>query len=391
MKQLLLTLLKYAALPFAVIYGIVVFIRNKFYDWKIFDSIEFSLPVICVGNITVGGTGKTPHIEYLIELLSSQYKIATLSRGYRRHSRGFKMADDKSNARDIGDEPFQYKSKYPQLEVCVAEERMTAIPQLLQLRQQVQVILLDDAFQHRTVRPGMNILLTDYGRLYTRDYIMPFGLLRESRQSAQRAHIIIVSKCPFNMDKVEKEALRNELNPLPDQQVYFSSIQYKKLYPLGDWNTMLHRDTVILMVTGIANPLPLEQHLRTQFDTVHTLPYKDHHYFTFDDLNEIEEAFKNIKSDKKVIVTTEKDAARLMLLKEKIVEKKLPFYAQAIGMEILFDEGEKLNENINAFVKKYYPEVEVDPNPILSHQIIDAEIVDDMQDPNTISREETEL
>ena len=159
MKELILSLLKYISLPFALLYGLVILLRNKFYDWKIFDSIAFNLPVICVGNITVGGTGKSPHIEYLIEQLKNEYQVATLSRGYRRHTRGFKLADANSNARDIGDEPFQFKSKYPSIEVCVAEERMTAIPELLQRKQGVQVILLDDAFQHRTVKAGLNILL----------------------------------------------------------------------------------------------------------------------------------------------------------------------------------------------------------------------------------------
>ena len=204
MKSLILSLLRYISLPFALLYGIVVAIRNYFYDSGIFSSIEFSLPVICVGNITVGGTGKSPHIEYLIELLKPAYQVATLSRGYKRYSRGFKIADASSNARDIGDEPFQFKAKYPSVEVCVAEERMTAIPQLLQQKPHIDLILLDDAFQHRTVKAGMNILLTDYHRLYTRDHIMPFGLLRESRKAAKRAQIIVVSKCPHDLTIEQK-------------------------------------------------------------------------------------------------------------------------------------------------------------------------------------------
>lgn len=374
MKQAILSILKYATLPFALIYGLVVFVRNKFYDWKIFDSIEFSLPVICVGNITVGGTGKTPHIEYLIELLSPLYKTATLSRGYRRHSRGFKLANQSSNARDIGDEPFQYLSKYPQIEVCVAEERMTAIPQLLQLKQQLQVILLDDAFQHRTVRAGLNILLTDYGRLYTRDYIMPFGLLRESRKAASRAQIIIVSKCPLGLSLTEKQLLIQELNPLPNQRIYFSGIEYKNRYALTPHTLDVNEATAVLLVTGIANPTPLEEYLHSQFKTIHSLPYKDHHYFTFDDLEEIRQAYEHIPSSNKIIVTTEKDAARLMLLKEKILDYKLPFYAQSIGMKILFEEDDSFNKQILDYVKPYYPILEEEPN-IPSHILVDAEII----------------
>lgn len=355
MKQLLISILKYVTLPFALIYGIIVFIRNKFYDWKIFDSIEFSLPVICVGNLTVGGTGKTPHIEYLIELLSSQFATATLSRGYKRQSRGFKIATESSNARDIGDEPFQYKSKYSNINVCVAEERMTAIPQLLQQHPNIQLILLDDAFQHRTVRAGLSILLTDYERLYTKDYIMPFGLLRESKKAAARASVIIVSKCPQNLSLEEKEKLTNEINPLPEQQLFFSSIEYKNLYPLTHLHSPTTYETVVLLVTGIANPSPLEKHLKAQFKIVYSLPYKDHHYFTFDDLDEVKKAFDHINAKNKIIITTEKDAARLMLLKEKILQMQLPIYAQAIGMKILFDEGNEFNTEIVNFVQSYYP------------------------------------
>ncbi len=362
MKQLLLSLLKYAMLPLAILYGLVVYFRNKFYDWGIFSSIDFSLPVICVGNITVGGTGKSPHIEYLIELLSPTYATATLSRGYRRHSRGFRLADQHSTAREIGDEPFQFKTKYPQIEVCVAEERMTAIPQLLQLRQHLQVILLDDAFQHRTVKPGLNILLTDYGRRYTRDYIMPFGLLRESRQAAERAEIIVVSKCPQDLSATEKSELLREINPQPHQTVFFSAIDYKSIYPLTPMQMAPNAATEILLVTGIANPAPLEQKLKSEFKVVHSLSYKDHHYFSIDDLNEIRDAFQHLKTDNKIIVTTEKDAARLMLLREKIQEYQLPFFAQSIGIHFLFGEQETFNTQIMEFVHRYIPPVIITPS-----------------------------
>lgn len=355
MKNFILSILKYLTLPFAILYGIVVFIRNKFYDWEIFTSIAFDLPVICVGNITVGGTGKSPHIEYLIELLSSTYHVATLSRGYRRHSRGFRLADIHSNARDIGDEPYQFKSKYPLIDVCVAEERMTAIPQLLQLRPQLQVILLDDAFQHRTVKPGLNILLTDYERRYTKDFILPFGLLRESRTASARANIIIVSKCPPNISQDEKQKLIIEINPLPSQQVFFSSIEYKSIYSLTNNDIHFSKDTDVLLVTGIANPTPLFEKLSKEFNKVYTLSFKDHHYFTFDDLNEINDAFEHINNKNKIIITTEKDASRLMLLKERIAELKWPLFAQSIGIRFLFDDQQPFNTDVQQFVQKYHP------------------------------------
>lgn len=355
MKSLILSLLRYISLPIALLYGLVVAIRNKFYDSGLFSSIEFSLPVICVGNITVGGTGKSPHIEYLIELLKSNYQLATLSRGYKRYSRGFKLADENSNARDIGDEPFQFKSKYPGIEVCVAEERMTAIPQLLQRRSHVQVILLDDAFQHRTVRAGLNILLTDYGRLYTRDHIMPFGLLRENKRAAKRAEMIIVTKCPETLNSAQKQALIDEIKPEDHQAIFFSSIRYTALYPLSVFTVPFNAQTEILLVCGIANPVPLIEKLEHDFNKVYQLTFKDHHYFTLDDIEEMHDAFRNISSKNKMIVTTEKDASRLMLLKEKIIELQLPIYVQPIGILFLFDEGEVFNAEVLEFIQDIIP------------------------------------
>jgi tetraacyldisaccharide 4'-kinase len=357
MKSLLISLLKYLSLPLTLLYGSVVWLRNKFYDWKIFSSIGFDLPVICVGNITVGGTGKSPHIEYLIELLSPYYSVATLSRGYRRRSRGFKLADSESNARDIGDEPFQFKSKYPQIAVAVAEERMTAIPLLLQQLPHLQVILLDDAFQHRTVKAGLNILLTDYDRLYTRDHIMPFGLLRESPKAAERAQIIIVSKCPPDLSLSDKQKIEQEIQSQAHQQVFFSTIAYQQLYPLT--HTLIEPDAefVVLLVTGIANPQPLKNHLQSKFSKVYSLPYKDHHYFTYDDLDEIYETFANIPESKKIMVTTEKDAGRLMLLKDKMSHQPWPLFAQKIGTAFLFKDEIPFRKQIDAFTESFYPPV----------------------------------
>ena len=358
MKSLILSLLRYISLPLALLYGIVVAIRNKFYDSGFFSSIEFSLPVICVGNITVGGTGKSPHIEYLIEHLKSTYRLATLSRGYRRYTRGFKIADDKSNARDIGDEPFQFKAKYPQVEVCVAEERMTAIPQLLQQRPHIDVILLDDAFQHRTVRAGLNILLTDYHRLYTRDHIMPFGLLRESRKAAKRAQMIVVSKCPPDLSIQQKQTLIDEIKPEPYQSVYFSCIEYKHLYPLSQTMVTFNQDTEVLLVSGIANPAPLIEKLSKDFSKIYPLNFKDHHYFTYDDAEEIRDAFQHISSKNKMIITTEKDASRLILLQDKLSTYDLPIYIQSIGIDFLFGEEETFNQNILSFIQSIIPPIE---------------------------------
>ncbi len=357
----------------AILYGIVVSLRNWFYDLKIFSSIAFDLPVICVGNITVGGTGKSPHIEYLIEQFSHEYRLATLSRGYRRHSRGFRLANAESDAREIGDEPFQFKFKYPHVEVCVAEERMTAIPQLLQQKPFVQAILLDDAFQHRTVRAGMNILLTDYHRLYTRDYIMPFGLLRESKSAAKRADIIIVTKCDPSLSIEEKQKLTKEIAPLPHQTLFFSCIEYKKLYSLYPGEQTLNAETEVLLVCGIANPQPLIEKLEKDFKKVYQLNFKDHHYFTYDDLNEIKESFEHIVTSNKIIITTEKDVSRLMLLQNKIIEYKLPIFAQSIGIRFLFEGEEKFNTQVRDFIQTFIPTRPTEPE--IELEIIDAEIL----------------
>lgn len=359
MKAILLNTFKYISLPFAILYGALVALRNKMYDWKLFSSISFDLPVICVGNLTVGGTGKSPHIEYLIELLFNMYNVATLSRGYKRRTQGFILADMSSTAKEIGDEPFQFKSKYPHIEVAVAEERMTAIPLLLQKRPNIQTILLDDAFQHRTVKAGLTILLTDYDRLYTRDYIMPFGLLRESKKAAQRAEIIIITKCPSNLSEEEKSKLIEEINPTASQRVYFSCINYKDLYALNSETSLIpNKETEVLVVSGIANPKPLIDRLKTEFKKVFELKYKDHHYFTKDDIEEIEHTFKSINTTNKIIVTTEKDAARLMLHRIEIMEKQLPFFAQKIGVSFLFDDTFTFNQQIFDFIAAYYPSVE---------------------------------
>ena len=356
MKSLILTLLRYLSLPLAILYGVVVAIRNLFYDRGIFSSIEFSLPVICVGNLSVGGTGKSPHIEYLIERLQHKYHLATLSRGYKRYTRGFKLATLESNARDIGDEPFQFKSKFPQVEVCVAEERMTAIPQLLQRRPFIDIILLDDAFQHRTVKAGLNILLTDYHRPYIRDHIMPFGLLRESRKAARRAEIIVVTKCPADLSDEEQQHITQQLEPASGQSVYFSCIEYRNLSPLWETPAAIQPDTVVLLVTGIANPEPLKEKLQQSFKKVYTLSYADHHYFTADDAEEISETFQQIPEQHKIIVTTEKDAARLQLRKEQLIASNLPVYVQYIGIRFLNQAAASFDQRIMTFIHSMIPE-----------------------------------
>ena len=212
--------------PFAVLYGIAIKIRNYLYDNEIIQSIEFNFPVICIGNISVGGTGKSPMVEYLLRLLMHRYKTATLSRGYKRKTRGYVLADDKTTALDIGDEPMQFHLKFPEVTVAVGEERAIAIPQLLFDRPETDVIILDDALQHRAIKAGFNILLTDYNNLFTRDMFLPTGDLRDSRSSYKRADIIIVTKCSDNFSGAQKEQITAEIKPTARQQLFFTGIRY---------------------------------------------------------------------------------------------------------------------------------------------------------------------
>src|SRR5688500_16636551 len=209
-------------LPFSLVYWLVIFIRNWMYNKKILHSTSFALPLICVGNLSVGGTGKSPMVEYLVRLLKDQFKCATLSRGYKRRTKGYALANETSNALDIGDEPMQFHIKFPGIPVAVGEERLNAIPQLLHDRPETQVIILDDAFQHRAVRAGLNILLTDYNNLFTRDWFLPTGDLRDERKSYKRAQLLVVTKCPPTLETDEAEAIRKEINPVSEQAVFFT-------------------------------------------------------------------------------------------------------------------------------------------------------------------------
>ncbi|HQE12879.1 MAG TPA: tetraacyldisaccharide 4'-kinase [Flavipsychrobacter sp.] len=336
--------------PVALLYGAVVWLRNRLYDTGFFSSVTFSVPVISVGNLSVGGTGKTPHVEYLIRLLQYEYQVATLSRGYKRRTQGFLMADEQTNALRIGDEPMQYHMKYPEVAVCVAEERITGIPRLLQLRPEVEVVLLDDAYQHRSVKPGKNILITDYAHPFYEDHILPYGRLRENRKAYTRADLIIVSKCPNDLTVEEKESILKRMNPLPNQQVFFSTIQYDTPYRLFENTPIDLIGKNLLLVCGIAKPETLVRHLQASSKAIHTLSYPDHHYFVTKDLEEIQTTFKNWEGEEKLIVTTEKDAARLHLHQEKLQSWKLPIAVQPIKIEILFNEEARLNATLLQYV-----------------------------------------
>lgn len=353
MPGLINTLSKILLYPFALIYGLVTALRNYLYDKRIFKSVKFDFPVILVGNLSAGGTGKSPHIEYLIFLLQYVYKVATLSRGYGRRSHGFVVGGNNSTAADIGDEPRQFKSKFPETIVSVCEDRVLAVPKLLGEHPEIDVILLDDAFQHRGIKAGLSVLVSEYANLFTRDNLIPVGWLREHRSNYHRADIIIVSKCPANLTEQESEKIIKEINPYSYQKVYFSSIQYAPLYSFNDFRMKwdLQKDTDVLLVCGIARYDELKSYLQQKARNVYVRDYRDHHRFDRYDLEVIRETFNNLGDVKKVIVTTEKDAARLEEFRSWFLQNKIEIFVQPIVVHFLLGGGEKFNTDIVQYIE----------------------------------------
>ncbi len=343
---------RYLLLPFSFIYAFIIWLRNWLFDKNILKSAAFNFPVICVGNLAIGGTGKTPMTEYIVALLKDKYAVATLSRGYKRKTKGFALASETTTAIDIGDEPMQFHQKFPDITVAVGEERLDAIPQLLHDRPGTEVIILDDAFQHRTVRAGLNIVLTEYRNLYTRDFLLPAGDLRDIPGSIKRADIIIISKCKPLLGEEEKINLINEIGPRPHQQVFFTEIVYDKPYPLfGEKEISISPATGILLLCGIANPKPLKEFLNANVNTYDMLRYADHHIFTTEDLREIKKQFKQMSSSNKIILTTEKDSVRLQKFREELED--YPVFVLPIKHRFLFDEAALFNEAIFNFIKPF--------------------------------------
>jgi tetraacyldisaccharide 4'-kinase len=301
-----MNLLRKILFPFAVLYGIITSIRNFLFDKGVLKSTSFDIPIIAVGNLSVGGTGKTPQIEYLIRLLSNKYQVATLSRGYKRQSEGFVLADETSNAVILGDEPFQFFQKFKNIQVAVDANRTNGIQQLLSQPQKPEIILLDDAFQHRKVKAGFYILLTSYGDLYADDWMLPTGNLRESRGGAKRANIIIVTKCPASLEESEQENIRRKLKLEASQQLYFTYIDYDDCVYSQTEKIAIEeiKNEQKLLLAGIAKPAPFFKFLKSNDDECLTFP--DHHHFTEADITTIANKAKEYK-----IITTEKDYVRL--------------------------------------------------------------------------------
>ena len=330
-------------------YAWVMAIRNRAFDTGVLKSREFGIPSICVGNISVGGTGKTPHIEYITRLLKDEFRIAVLSRGYGRKSKGYIKADSHSTMQQIGDEPFQIKNKFKEIDVAVCEKRAYGIEQLTKENRELQVILLDDAFQHRHVKTGLNILLIDSNRPVWNDCVMPFGRLRERISGIRRADIVIMTKCR-EMTEEQMTACREFIGRYRNIPMYFSSIRYGNLYHLHDTakTVEITTESKVLLVTGIAKPQPLKKEIENRGAYVTLMQYGDHHNFSSAEFEEISRKFQN--GDFDMIVTTEKDASRLLNREELPQAMHDNTYVMPIEMEILNKEGKMFNQNIYNYV-----------------------------------------
>lgn len=344
-------------LPFALIYGWIVFVRNWMYAKQYLKSTSFNVPLICIGNLSMGGTGKSPMVEHLLSILSDEYKIATLSRGYKRKTKGYALASEASTALEIGDEPMQFHLKFPNVAVSVGERRIEAVAQLIQDVPKVEAIILDDAFQHREINAGFNILLTEYDNLFCDDFFIPTGDLRDNRKSAERADIIIVTKCPATLTLEEKDEITEKIDPALHQSLFFTSIAYGTPYhiynPSDQW-VLTMRDEVLL-VCGIANPLPLKKYLHENTNTYYQLSYNDHHIFSIEDLQEIKEKLDQIQSKSKLILTTEKDAVRLVKYTEEL--HAMPLYVLPIKPKFLFEAETIFNELVKNYVAQFYKKI----------------------------------
>lgn len=339
-------------LPFALLYWLAIAIRNWLYDKNVFQSTSFGLPLICVGNLSAGGTGKSPMVEYLVRQLKDKFRVATLSRGYKRKTKGYALANEQTTALEIGDEPMQFHLKFPEVPVAVGEERIVAIPQLLHDRPETQAIILDDAFQHRTIKAGLNVLLTEQANLFTRDFYLPTGDLRDLKRSYKRAEIIVVTKCKPDISDKEKNEIIAELKPLPQQAVFFTSIQYENAYHIAtQQKLMLDSKMDVLLVSGIANPRPLKKLVEDYSNSYTLMQYADHHIFTIDDLKDIKKKFAGMNTTNKIILTTEKDAVRLVKFNQEIAG--IPLYVIPIRHLFLFGEEEKFNTMVNDFILNF--------------------------------------
>ena len=343
-------------IPFTAIYAVVVFLRNKFFDWKLLPSHEFNFPIISVGNITVGGTGKTPHVDYLVDLLKEEFQVAVLSRGYKRKSKGYILAGENPDPKIIGDEPCQLKLKYPEIKVAVDSNRRRGIQNLSKMDTPPDVILLDDAFQHRYVKPGLSILLFDFNRPVKKDMLLPSGRLREPVASKKRAKIILITKSPQNLKAIDMRILAKEMKLDKFQHLFFTTVKSVKILPVFpdkniDLDTILSKKPDILIVSGIANPRQIKPFARKISTQINEINFKDHHNYSEQDALKIVSEFEKLNPENKIILTTEKDTVKLKEFNEVFKDIKHRFFYIPIFINFLNKDQENFNDQIISYVR----------------------------------------
>lgn len=338
-------------LPFSLLYGLGAFIRNKLFDRGILKEKSFDTPIINVGNLSTGGTGKTPHVEYLITLLKDDYQVATLSRGYGRETKGYREVTRESSYLEAGDEPVQFAGKFSDIKVVVCENRVEGVSKLIET-DDPDVIILDDAYQHRYIRPGLNILLTDFYKPYSDDFVIPSGTLREFRSGAKRADIVVVTKTePAVLSPIMKKVMMKKLKIRPYQRLYFSYINY--LPPVSLFNKTKFLDehvTTLFLITGIANPYPFQEEMKKRCSEIYYFTYQDHHSFTEKEIAKILSDFNRHLSPKKAIVTTEKDAKRLIVEPFMSMLVNVPIYYAPIKVDL--HQRESFDLTIKSFIEQ---------------------------------------
>lgn len=343
--------------PLSWLYGLGVVLRNTLFNIGVLKSQSFDIPVISVGNITVGGTGKTPHVEYLLRLLHERFNVAVLSRGYKRKTKGFVLAGSDDNATTIGDEPFQVKRKFGDVTVAVDKNRRRGITMLSDdsVVKGIDVVLLDDAFQHRYVKPGINILLVDYHRLIIHDALLPAGRLREPLSGKNRADVVIVTKCPKELKPMDFRVITKQMNLFPYQHLYFTTLDYAPLQPLFGGKTIslesIDKGVNVLLLTGIASPKQLIFDLQPFTPNIHPLTFNDHHAFTQRDIERINNEFAALP-EPRMVITTEKDAARLVDIEGLSEGVRHAIYALPVKISFMLDQGEMFDDSITGYVMK---------------------------------------
>ncbi|MCK4662321.1 MAG: tetraacyldisaccharide 4'-kinase [Bacteroidales bacterium] len=352
-------MLKWLLFPFSLLYGFIVSFRNILFDYNFLNSHEFDVPVLSVGNITVGGTGKTPHVEYIVDLLNKEFNVATLSRGYKRKSKGFVLASENSTVKDIGDEPKQIKKKFPDIHVAVDNNRVHGIKKLLSKKIEtiIDVIILDDAFQHRYVKPGFSILLIDFNQPLSNDHLLPLGRLREHAHEKRRANLILITKSPNELKPIERRIIVKDLKLFPYQTLYFTTYKYGNLIPVFNNDNVIDNEKLknksysVLVITGIAKYKPFVQYIKTFSNDIHHIGFPDHHYFTKKDINKILNKFNDISNPNKIIITTEKDSVRFYETSYKNLIEESPIFYIPIEIDFLNEDKENFNKLITNYIR----------------------------------------